>query len=365
MCPSKPEILVIGSGPAGMSAALESAGYGASVLVIDENGRAGGQLFKQIHKFFGSARHKAGMRGIDIGRSLLCEAERLGVELRLNSTAVGVFDGKIAVVRDEEQMEVLRPARTILATGATENPLSFPGWTLPGVITAGAAQTFINIHRVAVGKRVLMVGSGNVGLIVAYQMMQAGCEVVAVVEARSEIGGWGVHASKIRRMGCPIYTSCTVKRAYGANRVSRVAIQEVDEGLRFLPGTERELEVDTVCIGVGLSPRAELARMLGCAFLHIPDLGGFMPLHGADMESSHAGVYVAGDIAGVEEASSAMEEGRLAGLSAAAALGRVSLSEADRRRREIAQSLAALRRGPLAQARAEAKRKVVKAYEQG
>ncbi|UCF98656.1 MAG: FAD-dependent oxidoreductase [Spirochaetaceae bacterium] len=360
----RPEILVVGSGPAGLSAALEAAGFGASVIVVDENDTAGGQLFKQIHKFFGSARHKAGMRGIDIGRALLREVERLDIELHLRTTAVGVFDGEVALVRDEEELEVLRPARIILATGAMENPLSFPGWTLPGVITAGAAQTFINIHRVSVGERVLMVGSGNVGLIVAYQMMQAGCEVAAVVEARPEIGGWGVHASKIRRMGCQIYTSCTVKQACGQDRVSRVTLQDVDGSFRFVPGTERELDVDTVCIAAGLSPRAELARMIGCSFLHVPDLGGFMPLHGANMETSHGGVYIAGDIAGVEEASSAMEEGRLAGLSAAASLGYVCQPVAERRKREIAESLAALRMGPLAQDRAVAKRKVVGAYEQ-
>jgi thioredoxin reductase len=357
------DILIIGAGPAGLSAAVEAAGYGACVVVVDENDRAGGQLIKQIHKFFGSSVHRAGMRGIDIARDLLHEAESSNIDIRLNTAAVGAFDGQIAVVREERQMEILRAKRTILAVGATENPLSFPGWTLPGVITAGAAQTFINIHRVSVGKRVLMVGSGNVGLIVAFQMMQADCQVVAVVEARPEIGGWGVHASKIRRMDCPIYTSCTVKEASGADRVSRVVIQKVDGGSNFLPGSERTLEVDTVCIGVGLSPRTELARMIGCELLYVPGLGGFMPVHGANMESSRRGVYVAGDIAGVEEASSAMEEGRLAGLSAAASLGLVSASTAERRRSEISKSLSALRTGPLSRERAEAKREVVNTHE--
>ena len=157
------EILVIGAGPAGLSAAIEAAKCGAEVLVVDENNKPGGQLFKQIHKFFGSRRHKAGTRGVDIGTQLLEEVEKLGVTVMLNTVAYGFYpngEGVALAVNGEEGM-IVHPKKVIMATGASENPLAFPGWTLPGVVGAGAIQTMINVHRVSVGQRVLMIGSGT------------------------------------------------------------------------------------------------------------------------------------------------------------------------------------------------------------
>ena len=364
MKPKNSEILVIGGGPAGLSAAIEAAGFGAAVTVVDENDRAGGQLFKQIHKFFGSARHQAGIRGVDIGRRLISKATNLGVEMMLQTTAVGIFGDLVALEIPKDEMEVMKPSRVILALGASENPFSFPGWTLPGVMNAGAAQTFINIHRVSVGEKILIVGSGNVGLIVAYQLLQAGSEVVGIVEALPEIGGWAVHASKVRRQGIPIYTSHTIKEAIGTDRVSRVVIQEVDERLTPVPGTEQEIEADTVCLAVGMSPRVRLAQMRGCKLIYLSSLGGFVPIHATDMETTECGFFVAGDTTGVEEASTAMEEGKLAGIAAASSLGYVPRAQREERLQEINASLRELRIGPFGKERGEAKEKVVKAHEQ-
>lgn len=126
------EILVIGAGPAGLSAAIEAAKCGAEVLVVDENNKPGGQLFKQIHKFFGSRRHKAGTRGVDIGTQLLEEVEKLGVTVMLNTVAYGFYpngEGVALAVNGEEGM-IVHPKKVIMATGASENPLAFPGWEL-------------------------------------------------------------------------------------------------------------------------------------------------------------------------------------------------------------------------------------------
>ena len=187
------EILIIGAGPAGLSAAIEAARYGAKVLVVDENDKPGGQLFKQIHKFFGSRRHQAGVRGIDIGTELLNEVKELGVEVMLNTVAYGIYpnDEGVALCVDGETGMIVHPEKIIMATGASENPLAFPGWTLPGVVGAGAIQTMINVHRVPVGKKVLMIGSGNVGLIVTYQLLQSGAEVAGILEAAPALGGYG------------------------------------------------------------------------------------------------------------------------------------------------------------------------------
>jgi len=354
------EIAVVGAGPAGLAAAIEAARAGAQVLLIDENSRPGGQLFKQIHKFFGSKEHQAGIRGIDIGARLLAEAAEAGVETWLDSVVYGLFeDGEhvLGVVRDEKALTVTAKA-VILATGASENALAFPGWTLPGVMGAGAAQTMINIHRVLPGKKVLMVGAGNVGLIVSYQLLQAGAEVAAIVEGLPYIGGYGVHASKVRRAGVPILTRHTILRAEGETSVERAVIAQVDEKWQPIPGTEQTLEVDTICLAVGLSPLAELAWMAGCEMIYMPDLGGWMPKHDADMQTSLPRLYVAGDIAGIEEASTAMEEGRLAGLAAAEALGYLPADEAAQYKEEVRERLAALRSGSFGEKRARCKEQI-------
>ncbi len=325
----KVELAVIGAGPAGLCAAIEGAKHGLQVTLIDENIRPGGQLFKQIHKFFGSGVHRAGIRGVDIGSQLLDETEKAGVEVMLDTVVWGLFDDKVLALVHEGRSTQLSAERIILAAGATENALAFPGWTLPGVMGAGAAQTMMNMHRVMPGKKAIMVGSGNVGLIVGYQLMQAGIKLEVLVEAAPEIGGYSVHASKLARNGVKIFTSTTIKEARGDERVESAVTVSVDENWNPVPGTEREHEVDMVCLAVGLSPLIELARLAGCGFKYLSELGGHVPLHDEKMETTQPGIYVAGDIAGIDEASTAMEEGRIAALAAAESLGRLGGEEAD------------------------------------
>ena len=172
------DVAIIGAGSAGLSAAYQAATAGADVLVIDENSRPGGQLFKQIHKFFGSKEHRAKIRGFVIGQQLLDEADEAGVEVVLNATVIGLYQDKEIVVKIGEGIRHYKGNAIIIATGAAENMVTFPGWTLPGVIGAGAAQTMMNLHGVLPGKKVLMLGSGNVGLVVSFQLMQCGCEVL-------------------------------------------------------------------------------------------------------------------------------------------------------------------------------------------
>ncbi len=355
----KTDIAIVGGGPAGMAAAIEAARAGANVTVIDENARPGGQLFKQIHKFFGSGVHHAGTRGFQIGQDLLREAEEAGVEMRLDTVVYGIFSDRRLGLICGDHTEELVASVVILATGANENALTFPGWTLPGVMGAGATQTLINIHRVIPGQRILMVGAGNVGLIVTYQLLQAGAEVIAIIEWLSYIGGYGVHASKVRRAGVPILTSHTILQAEGDEKVKGAIIAQVDEKWEPVTGTQETLDVDTICLAVGLSPLAELAWMAGCQSSYIPSLGGWVPLHDENLETSLPGVYVAGDLAGIEEASTAMEEGRLAGLTAAEALGHLSPKEASAKKGEVRERLAALRIGSFGEGRAIAKQKIM------
>ena len=352
------EFAIVGAGPAGLSAAIEAARAGVQVMLIDENEKPGGQLFKQIHKFFGSKEHYAGIRGIDIGAQLLSEVEACGVEVMLDSVVWGGFaDHTLGIIRDQKNLQ-LKAKKILLATGAAENALAFPGWTLPGVMGAGAIQTLVNVQRVLPGRRVLMVGSGNVGLIVSYQLLQAGAEVVAVLEAVPKVGGYGVHASKLRRHGVPILTSTTIKEARGKERVEKAISIGLDHDWREIPGTEREYEADVICLALGLTPLSELAWMAGCQFEYIPQLGGHVPVHDSNMETTVRGIYVAGDVSGIEEASTAMEEGKLAGIAVAEALGYLSAEEAASRKGAVLRRLDELRSGPFGEARNQAKERL-------
>lgn len=342
------DMIVVGAGPAGLSAAIEAAKKGMHVVVYDENAKPGGQLFKQIHKFFGSKEHKAKIRGFHIGEELLAEAASLGVEVVLNAIVIGIFPEKEVTVKVEDHVIHVKGDTILIATGASENMVMFPGWTLPGVIGAGAAQTMMNLHGTLPGKRVLMLGSGNVGLVVSFQLMQAGCEVVAVADAAPRVGGYGVHAAKVARCGVPFYLSHTIISADGEDCVTGVTIGEVDKNWQIIPGTEKHFDVDTICLAVGLSPMSKLCDMAGCAMEDNPAKAGFVPVVDEYGETSIPGIYAAGDVSGIEEASSAMIEGRIAGIAAAARLGFISEETCKEEAAKQEAALAGLRQGMFA-----------------
>ena len=179
----------------------------------------------------------------------------------------------------------------------------------------------MNLYGVVPGNNILMVGAGNIGLIVSYQLLQAGIKVDAIVETLPRIGGYLVHASKIRRLGVPIYTSHTLKEVYGTDCVEKAVISEINKNFEFIPGTEKELEVDTICLAVGLSPLSDLLWQAGCQMKYISELCGYVALRDDNMKSTKDKIFIAGDVAGIEEASSAMLEGQIAGLNAAVSLG--------------------------------------------
>ena len=342
------DLIIVGAGPSGLSAGIEAAKRGLRVVIFDENEKPGGQLFKQIHKFFGSKEHRAKVRGFVIGQQLLDEAADAGVEVVLNATVIGLYQDKEVVVKRGDEIEHFKGNAVIIATGAAENMVTFPGWTLPGVIGAGAAQTMMNLHGVLPGKRVLMLGSGNVGLVVSFQLEQCGCEVVALVDAAPRVGGYGVHAAKVARTGVPFYLSHTIVKAEGEECVTGVTIAQVDSKFQFIPGTEKHFDVDTICLAVGLSPMSQLLKMAGCKMEDNPKRGGQVPICDEYGRTSLPGVFVAGDVSGIEEASSAMIEGRMAGIVAAEYLGYMEKEELDTELVSLDDALDGLRQGMFA-----------------
>jgi len=343
------EVMVIGGGPAGLCAALAASSLGAKVLLVERDEIPGGQLVKQTHKFFGSEKQYAGDRGIHIGQMLLENviAEQ-DIELWTDSTVLAIYEDGVVTVEHEGKHTKVKPDRLIIATGAAEKFLSFPGNDLPGVYGAGAVQTLMNVDGVKPAKRVLMVGAGNIGLIVSYQLKQAGVEIAAVIEGLPKIGGYLVHASKIQRAGIPVLTRHTILEAYGNGQVEGAIIASIDETWQPIPGTEQKIPCDAICLAVGLSPLTELAWQAGCAMAFVRELSGHVPVVDDLLESSRPGIYCAGDVSGIEEASAAMVEGRLAGLSAAFSLG-YEANEAKALQQSAMEELAELRAGPMGQ----------------
>lgn len=342
------DLIVIGAGPSGLSAAIEAARCGLNVVVFDENEKPGGQLFKQIHKFFGSKEHRAKVRGFNIGRELLEEAGKSGVQVELDSTVTGLYQYNEVTVKKGDGIHHYKGDTIIVATGASENMVPFDGWTLPGVIGAGAAQTMMNLHGIKPGKKVLMLGSGNVGLVVSFQLLQSGCEVAAVIDAAPRVGGYGVHAAKLARTGVPFYLSHTIRKAEGSDRVEGVVITQVDEKFEPVAGSEKHFDVDTICVAVGLSPMSQLLKMAGAEMEDNPLRGGQVPVISEHCETSLPGVYAAGDVSGIEEASSAMIEGKKAAAAAANYLGFIDGEEKCRRIQQYERDLNTLRQGMFA-----------------
>ena len=365
----KKDVLVIGAGPAGLAASIESGKLGASVLLVDLNMQPGGQLFKQIHKFFGSSAHRSGTRGFNIGKQLLEEAKEANVEIWMQSTVIGIFPGnKIGIERGldngNKDLVTLEAKKIIIATGASENAIRFKGWTTPGVMGAGAAQTMINVNHVKPGQKVVMLGTGNVGLIVSYQLMQAGCDVVSLIEAAPKIGGYAVHAAKIRRAGVPIRLRHTIIEAKKGSDgcVCGCVIAEVDEKFQPIPGTEELIDCDTITLAAGLKPTMDLVKLAGCKLTFNGAFGGYIPLHNERMETSCKGIFVAGDTTGVEEANTALEEGKIAGVSAAEDLGLLDAASAAVTRKEIWSRLHSLRLGPFGERRMKEKEVIINEY---
>lgn len=297
-------VLIIGGGPAGLSAANILGELGVKVLLVDDKSELGGKLVLQTHRFFGSTEAVyAGTRGIDIAKRLSQQViARSSVDVWLETTAVGIFEDKTVGLwrASDDKYLLVRPDILLVAAGARERSLPFKGNTLPGIYGAGAFQTLVNRDLVRPARNLFIIGGGNVGLIAGYHALQAGINVIGLAEAMPQCGGYKVHEDKLARFGVPILTSHTILEAKGKNRVQSVVISKVDETFQPVPGTEREIPCDCVLIAVGLNPVNEFIEKAN-------EVG--LP------------VYAAGDAAEIAEASAAMISGKIKGLEIAHALG--------------------------------------------
>ncbi|EJQ30740.1 NAD(P)/FAD-dependent oxidoreductase [Bacillus cereus] len=348
------DVIIIGAGPAGLSASISCARFGLKVLVIDEFMKPGGRLLGQLHQ------EPTGewWNGIKESKRLHEEAESLSVHIRCG---VSVYN----LDRDENNWFVhtnigtLEAPFVLLATGAAEYSIPLPGWTLPGVMSIGAAQVMTNVHRVQVGKKGIIIGANILSFAILSELQLAGITVDHIVLpekselsqkagepeevlnsllnaahlAPSAILRIGSHFMKydwVRKAGLIFYPNSGMKingtplhlrkaalEIIGTDQVEGVRVANIDSKGNVINGSEKIYEADFVCIAGGLYPLAELAAVAGCPFHYISELGGHVPLHSETMETPLPGLFVAGNITGIESGKIAMAQGTVAGLSIA------------------------------------------------
>ncbi len=364
----KVDIVIVGAGPAGLAAAAEIAQHGGHVVVLDEAPFPGGRLPGQIHPkpdqkaaggkqwSDGSAKAiKLADKAIQAGASVICGASVWGIfrSWHVAVAATGHYQPTLVTGYDARAV--------IIATGATQNPLVMNGWTLPGVITAGAAQSLINIHHVLPGRNTAVIGIDPLSLSVAQLLSMAGSHVHGIVlpmnsglqwgpsspqqavEAlatlsdyapRKTIALLGKISAKMSRISALFFpkSGITINRVRlllrqaalsleGKTRVERIIVTGLSAHGKIRANRRQIWPVDAVITSAGLSPLTELAQVAGCTLVHIPDLGGWVPLHSPQLETPLAGLFVAGSITGVEGAQVAEAQGRLVGVTAAGYLG--------------------------------------------
>jgi len=341
------QVVIIGAGPAGLSAAIAASRAGARVLVIDENPQPGGQIYRQLpHNFRISDPAVLGM-DYEEGRSLLKLSAEVSDRITIWNDALvwAVFEPRrLAVARDDEVI-LIEAEAIVVATGAYDRPVPVPGWTLPGVMTAGGAQVLLKSQRVRPGRRVLLAGTGPLQLVIANQMLDAGMEVAAVAESAPMGGIWQylpdlLHQPKLLMRGfkylyrlkqakISVLRSHVLRVIEGEQQVQRAVLCEVDPLGNPVPGGTKAFSVDTVCIGYGLIPRIRITTMFDCRHVYNPMVGGWVPYFDDNMGTDQPGVFVAGDGAGVAGVLVARGQGTIAGLFAAAHTRIISTREAE------------------------------------
>ncbi|WP_342513608.1 FAD-dependent oxidoreductase [Sporosarcina sp. FSL K6-1522] len=348
------KVIVIGAGPAGLSAAISMAEHGIEVLVLDEYMIAGGRLLGQLYE----EPNGNWWNGIKESKSLYERALKLGVQIQLQTPV-----SNIEKIDDEwviyTESKTYYTSHLLLATGAAEAPVPVPGWTLPGVMSVGAAQVMTNVHRVKPGDKGVIIGVNVLSSAIAMELKIAGIDVACITlpkmskvteesgnpmdvmnsllhvshmapSAFVKLGSKLMTNDFMKKMGItffpkngvkmwdiPIMLRKAVIEIYGEQQVEGVTIATITPTGEVIPGTEEKISADFVCIAGGLYPLAELAAVAGCPFYHIEELGGYVPLHNERMETAVEGLYVAGNITGIEGAKVAISQGITAGLSIA------------------------------------------------
>jgi NADPH-dependent 2,4-dienoyl-CoA reductase/sulfur reductase-like enzyme len=343
------DLLIAGGGPAGLAAAAQAAAAGLRTVIVEERETLGGQIYKRMAPGF-TVRDVAAM-GADYirGQALIDAALSSGAEALLLTSVLAIESERVIVATEGQRTRELSARRRLLAPGAHDRPVAFPGWTLPGVLTAGGAQTLVKTQRVLPGERLLFAGSGPLAIAFPAQLADYGADLALVLDAGRAPGTADVirmvsaargntqllrdalrYRLVLLRARIPLRHGRIVVRAEGEGRVEAVTHAAVDGAWRPVLGTEETIAVDTLCVGYGFTPSFELLRTTGCAFVHDETRGGPCVVVDEWMRTTARGVLAAGDGTGVKGSRVAVDEGRLAALGAALELGAMTPEAADR-----------------------------------
>jgi sarcosine oxidase subunit alpha len=318
----KTDILIIGAGPAGLSAAFETASRGLDVTIVDESLLLGGQFIQQTQVIPLLPSVFQPMRGFELAAHLMKQLEDYSIRYLLGHRIVGFYKDGSAGITDEIDVFPVNAKKTIVATGAAENAVAFPKWTLPGVMTIGAAQTLINRDFVQPGKNAVIVGSSDFAMDVALQLSEVGVKVKGFIEkSASVLCRDKEKIEQVKKIGVPIYLHAFIKEARGMGAVDEIEIQQ---GTRVF--TEN---VDLVCVDGGRAPILDIFYQLGCSFGYQKELGGWVPQYNKNFQTDREEIFLAGNAAGISTQGVLLVTGMLAGMNVCEVLGAVSKKVAD------------------------------------
>lgn len=348
------DVVIIGAGPAGLSAAIACRESNLKVVVLDEFPKPGGRLLGQLHQ----EPNGEWWNGIKETQALLDKAQKLDTEIKCEVSAHHIEKTEQGYTI-HTNAGLFETTNLLIATGAAETAAPIPGWTLPGVMSIGAAQVMTNVHRVRVGKKGIVVGVNVLSAAIARELQIAGVELHSMAlpvsnpvtknhadpkkvmeglvriahlapSAFLRFGSKFAKAEWVRNIavsfypkggvkmwGMPIHIRKAIVQINGTEKVESVTMCDVTPDGKVVAGSEKIINVDFVCIAGGLYPLTELASVIGCPFQYIEELGGHVPIHNEQMETPLKGLYVAGNITGIESAKVARAQGTLAGHSIA------------------------------------------------
>ena len=353
-------LVVVGAGVAGTAAAIEAARAGVKVVLIDENPLDMYMMGLDVPLFFGqrlmtTVQDKGAMMGrVVAANPALAEAEEAGVDIRLGTYVWGAFrnmetsrvlDGPQLGLADENQSWVVKYDHLIVAAGGRDLGMGFAGWNFAGAMGANAAYSLMSRYQAFTGRKMVVLGSGNLGLQTAKLALERGVEVKAVVEVDGAVRGDSAVAAELEAAGVPIHTSHVIKEASGAtDEIESVTIVQIDGDNNAVPGSEVRMEADTVCLAIGVVPTVELLNLLDCEVRFDHGRGGYAPVVDEWMRTSVENTYVCGDAAGYHDGMAAdpevaREQGRLAGIAAAESLGAIDGATAHERRTQLAKAV--------------------------
>ncbi|WP_394139923.1 NAD(P)/FAD-dependent oxidoreductase [Cytobacillus oceanisediminis] len=316
------DVLIIGGGPAGLAAAIETASRGLDVTIVDESSSLGGQLCQQTQLIRPLPSVYQPMRGFELAKVLTEQMNDFTVGTLLNHRVIGLYaDGSVGL-SDEEKVFPVKAKKIVVATGAAEQAVAFPKWTLPGIITIGAAQTLVNRDFVMPGKEAVIVGSSDFALDVASQLLEVGAEVKGIVEknpaAAARVKG---KIDALKGRGIPFYFNSLIKEARGNGQVEEIDIE--------VTGKILTVTADVVCIDGGRSPILDSFYQLGCSFGYQEGLGGWVPQYNRQFKTDKENVFLAGNAAGISEQGALLLTGMIAGISVCEELQAIRSGEAE------------------------------------